>query len=160
VKYRRLIRRVFKDSGSKILAAKKKGRPGGRDSRLESWRPDCLIETTDGLVPVELKSGVCPRSGPHAPHVAQLMTYYVLVEDTLPVRCTTVSCGIPMRGGVVLDNYGTHKIPNVILVCAASALSSAFHADQRVLDKSSGALVCGTHREADSVFRSRTLPAS
>ena len=46
-------------------------------------RPDYLIETAAGLVPVELKSGACPRSGPHAAHVAQLMTYCVLVEDTL-----------------------------------------------------------------------------
>ena len=36
------------------------------------------------------------------------------------------------------------------LVCAASARSSAFHAEQRVLDQSGGGLVCGTHREADS----------
>ena len=46
-------------------------------------RPDYLIETAEGLVPVELKSGACPRSGPHAAHVAQLMAYCVLVEDTL-----------------------------------------------------------------------------
>jgi len=45
--------------------------------------PRHLIETTEGLVPVEVKSGACPRSGPHAAHVAQLMTYCVLVEDTL-----------------------------------------------------------------------------
>jgi len=46
-------------------------------------RPDYLIETAAGLVPVELKSGACPRSGPHAAHVAQLMTYCVLAEDAL-----------------------------------------------------------------------------
>jgi CRISPR-associated exonuclease Cas4 len=46
-------------------------------------RPDYLIETAAGLVPVELKSSACPRSGPHAAHVAQLMTYCVLVEDAL-----------------------------------------------------------------------------
>jgi hypothetical protein len=44
-------------------------------------RPDYLIETAEGLVPVELKSSAYPRSGPHAAHVAQLMTYCVLVED-------------------------------------------------------------------------------
>ena len=44
-------------------------------------RPDYLVETAEGLVPVELKSGACPRSGPHAAHVVQLMTYCVLVED-------------------------------------------------------------------------------
>jgi hypothetical protein len=48
-----------------------------------SGRPDYLIETAAGLVPVELKSGACPRSRPHAAHVAQLMAYCVLVEDTI-----------------------------------------------------------------------------
>src|SRR6516164_3611443 len=48
-----------------------------------AFRPDFLIETAEGLVPVELKSGACPRSRPHAAHVAQLMAYCVLVEDTL-----------------------------------------------------------------------------
>jgi hypothetical protein len=66
-----------------------------------SGRPDYLIETTEGLIPVELKSGACSRSGPHAAHVAQLMTYYVLVEDTLarPVPYGILSCSIPIRGG-------------------------------------------------------------
>jgi CRISPR-associated exonuclease Cas4 len=46
-------------------------------------RPDYLIETAAGLVPVELKSSACPRSGPHAAHVVQLMIYCVLLEDAL-----------------------------------------------------------------------------
>jgi CRISPR/Cas system-associated exonuclease Cas4 (RecB family) len=50
---------------------------------LLAGRPDYLIQTPQGLVPVELKSGACPRSGPHAARVAQLMTYCVLVEDML-----------------------------------------------------------------------------
>ena len=62
-------------------------------------RPDYLVETGAGPVPVELKSGACPRSGPHAAHVAQLMTYCVLVDDVLLVQCRTVSCSTPMRGG-------------------------------------------------------------
>jgi len=57
-------------------------------------RPDYLIYTAAGLVSVELKSGACPRSGPYAAHVAQLMTYCVLVEDTLarpvPYECVAV----------------------------------------------------------------------
>jgi hypothetical protein len=35
-----------------------------------SGRPDYLIGTAEGLVLVELKSGACPRSVPHASHVA------------------------------------------------------------------------------------------
>ena len=49
-------------------------------------RPDYLVEASEGLVPVELKSGSCPRTGPHAGHVAQLMAYCVLVEDVLRCR--------------------------------------------------------------------------
>ncbi|HEY7391059.1 MAG TPA: PD-(D/E)XK nuclease family protein, partial [Bryobacteraceae bacterium] len=44
-------------------------------------RPDYLIKTHGGLVPVELKSTHCPRTGPYEAHVLQLMTYCVLVED-------------------------------------------------------------------------------
>ena len=35
-------------------------------------KPDYLVETNDGLVPVELKSRECPRSGPYAGDAAQL----------------------------------------------------------------------------------------
>ncbi|MBV9084605.1 MAG: CRISPR-associated protein Cas4 [Acidobacteriaceae bacterium] len=49
-------------------------------------RPDYLIETADGIVPVELKSSACPRSGPYDAHVYQLMTYCVLIEDALGLR--------------------------------------------------------------------------
>jgi CRISPR-associated exonuclease Cas4 len=65
-------------------------------------RPDYLIETAEGLVPVELKSGACPRSGPHAAHVAQLMTYCVLVEDTL---------ARPVPYGVLQYSDGQRQIP-------------------------------------------------
>jgi len=44
-------------------------------------KPDYLVETNDGLVPVELKSRECPRSGPYAADAAQLTAYCVLVED-------------------------------------------------------------------------------
>jgi CRISPR-associated exonuclease Cas4 len=48
-------------------------------------KPDYLVETNDGLVPVELKSRECPRSGPYAGEAAQLTAYCVLVEDTTGV---------------------------------------------------------------------------
>jgi len=48
-------------------------------------KPDYLVETNDGLVPVELKSRECPRSGPYAGDAAQLIAYCVLVEDTTGV---------------------------------------------------------------------------
>lgn len=46
-------------------------------------RPDYLVETPDGLVPVEIKSTACPARGPYDNHLAQLMGYCLLVEDCL-----------------------------------------------------------------------------
>jgi CRISPR-associated exonuclease Cas4 len=51
-------------------------------------KPDYLVETKDGLVPVEVKSRECPRSGPYAGDAAQLTAYCVLVEDTTGVAPT------------------------------------------------------------------------
>jgi len=45
-------------------------------------KPDYLVETANGLIPVELKSRNCSRSGPHAGEVAQVTAYCVLGEDT------------------------------------------------------------------------------
>ena len=46
-------------------------------------KPDYLVGAANGLIPVELKSRNCPRSGPHAGDAAQVTAYCVLVEDTL-----------------------------------------------------------------------------
>jgi CRISPR-associated exonuclease Cas4 len=51
-------------------------------------KPDYLVETTDGLVPVEVKSRKCGRTGPYAADAAQLTVYCVLVEDTTGVAPT------------------------------------------------------------------------
>jgi CRISPR-associated exonuclease Cas4 len=44
-------------------------------------KPDYLVETPDGLIPVEVKSRPWPSTGPRAADVMQLMAYCVLVED-------------------------------------------------------------------------------
>ena len=44
-------------------------------------KPDYLVEAPNGLIPVELKSRNCPRSGPHEGEVAQVTAYCLLVED-------------------------------------------------------------------------------
>ncbi|HEV7842271.1 MAG TPA: CRISPR-associated protein Cas4 [Pyrinomonadaceae bacterium] len=56
---------------------------------LISWRhglkgrPDYLIETKEGIVPVEIKSTAFPRSGrPYEAHVMQLICYCLLCEET------------------------------------------------------------------------------
>lgn len=55
---------------------------------LISWRhglkgrPDYLIETKEGIVPVEIKSTTLPRSGhPYEAHVMQLISYCLLCEE-------------------------------------------------------------------------------
>ena len=50
-------------------------------------RPDYLVRTQDGIVPVEAKSTRCPASGvPYESHLMQLASYCLLVEETLGER--------------------------------------------------------------------------
>ncbi|SRR5579885_941894 len=49
-------------------------------------KPDYLIETAEGLIPVEIKSRRCPTAGPHVPDITQLIAYCVLVEDKFRTR--------------------------------------------------------------------------
>lgn len=51
-------------------------------------KPDYLVETTEGLVPVELKSRNSLRSGPYASDTAQLTAYCVLLEAATGVAPT------------------------------------------------------------------------
>lgn len=47
-------------------------------------RPDYLVQTEEGIVPVEAKSTTCPASGvPYESHLMQLACYCLLVEDTM-----------------------------------------------------------------------------
>ena len=55
-------------------------------------KPDYLVDRSNELIPVELKSRRCPPSGPHASDAAQLMAYCVLVED---------SCGVTPSHGII-----------------------------------------------------------
>ena len=49
-------------------------------------KPDYLVETADGLIPVEVKSRPYPKTGPRVADLMQLMTYCVLVEDKFRTR--------------------------------------------------------------------------
>jgi len=47
-------------------------------------RPDYLVRTRDGIIPVEAKSTKCPADGrAYASHIMQLAAYCLLVEDVL-----------------------------------------------------------------------------
>ena len=49
-------------------------------------KPDYLVETPNGLVPVEVKSRPYPSTGPRFADVRQLMAYCVLVEEKYRTR--------------------------------------------------------------------------
>jgi len=48
-------------------------------------KPDYLVETNEGIVPVEVKSHDSLRSGPYPSDISQLTAYCVLVEDATGV---------------------------------------------------------------------------
>jgi len=84
---------IYSDTNKPVgrLAPTEIGREGVRQERpLRSealglvGRPDYLIETDEGVVPVEAKSASAPPDGrPRDSHVAQLAAYCLLVEDVL-----------------------------------------------------------------------------
>ncbi len=47
-----------------------------------SGKPDYLVDRSNELIPVEIKSRESPPSGPYASDAAQLAAYCVLVEDS------------------------------------------------------------------------------
>jgi CRISPR-associated exonuclease Cas4 len=84
---------IYSDTNKPVgrLAPAEVGREGVKQERpLRSetlglvGRPDYLIETDGGIVPVEAKSAAVPPDGrPRDSHVAQLAAYCLLVEEVL-----------------------------------------------------------------------------
>jgi CRISPR-associated exonuclease Cas4 len=71
---------VYSDTGREKRSAK----------TLISWehglkgRPDYIVETAEGVIPVEIKSTAFPHSGrPYEAHVMQLICYCLLCEETM-----------------------------------------------------------------------------
>ncbi len=62
------------------------GRPLVSQRHRLTGRPDYLVGTRHGLVPVEVKSAKCPRRGPREGDIAQVLAYCLLVEDVLGTR--------------------------------------------------------------------------
>ena len=58
--------------------------------------PDYLIRTTNGLVPIQLRSRACGDRGAYEGEVAQVAAYCLLVED---VFGEPVPHGIPCNEG-------------------------------------------------------------
>ena len=66
-----------------------------------SGKPDYLVDRSNELIPVEVKSRACPPSGPLASDTAQLAAYCVLVED---------SCGVTPSHGIIQYSDRTSPI--------------------------------------------------
>lgn len=64
------------------------GKPLCSDALGISGKPDCLVRTADGTVPVELKNSSRPPApgGVYANHMIQALAYCALVEDRMKVR--------------------------------------------------------------------------
>ena len=71
---------IYSDAGSRH-----RGQPLVSHRHRFAGRPDYLVNTGHGVIPVELKSARCPLSGPRDGDVAQVLAYCVLVEDVLAV---------------------------------------------------------------------------
>ena len=63
-------------------------------------KPDYIVRTTDGLVPVEVKSRAFGERGPCEGEVAQLVAYCLLVEDVM---------GEPVPQGLL--QYADREVP-------------------------------------------------
>ncbi len=64
------------------------GKPLRSNALGISGKPDCLVRTSDGTVPVELKNSSKPpaRGEVYANHMIQALAYCALVEDQMEVR--------------------------------------------------------------------------
>ncbi len=49
-------------------------------------KPDYIIQNSDGLIPVEVKTGRTPQREPYLNHIMQLMAYCYLTEETYGKR--------------------------------------------------------------------------
>lgn len=49
-------------------------------------KPDYIIQNTDGMIPVEVKTGKTPQREPYLNHIMQVMAYCYLIEETYGKR--------------------------------------------------------------------------
>jgi CRISPR-associated exonuclease Cas4 len=69
---------VYSDSGGWMRTEK----PLYSQALRLTGKPDYLVQSRRGLLPVELKSMRAPAGGPHPAHIYQLAAYCALVEDS------------------------------------------------------------------------------
>jgi CRISPR-associated exonuclease Cas4 len=84
---------IYSDTGAPVgriapIALNERGEPQEKPlvshhHRL-AGRPDYLVRTKEGIIPVEAKSTKCPANGvPYESHLMQLASYCLLVEETM-----------------------------------------------------------------------------
>ena len=108
-------RLVYSDTGYAVgrlgeLVTDRQGRKVERPLLSKQYalvgRPDYLVETDDGIIPVEVKSAKMPASArPYDSHVFQVAAYCLLVEEAL---AASVPYGvIRYRDGEIRVDYTT-----------------------------------------------------
>jgi CRISPR-associated exonuclease Cas4 len=83
---------IYSDTGAPVgriapIALNERGEPQEKPlvshRRRLAGRPDYLVRTDEGIIPVEAKSTRCPANGvPYESHLMQLASYCLLVEET------------------------------------------------------------------------------
>jgi CRISPR-associated exonuclease Cas4 len=104
------------------------------DTYLLTGRPDYIVRTSAGLVPVEVKSRACGERGPYEGEVAQLVAYCLLVEDVM---------GEPVPKGLL--QYADGEIP-LLFTDKRRAKLTALLIEMRSLDISAD--VARSHEHA------------
>jgi CRISPR-associated exonuclease Cas4 len=118
-----------------------------------SGKPDCLIRTIDGIVPVELKHSNRPpaRRGVYPNHMIQNLAYCVLVEDQLKAK---VPYGLVIYGGqqvrrVELTTANREWLMHTIAAVRTARLAKAAKRNHNQSGRCSG---CGVRDHCDQAL--------
>lgn len=109
-------------------------------------RPDFIVQGANGsVIPVEVKSATCPASGAYGNHVAQLMGYCLLLEDTLHRPVTEGVLKYRNRDvRVSFDDENRQKVLGVIAAIRAAKVGEMVGRDHTRLNKCRACVYRGT----------------
>jgi CRISPR-associated exonuclease Cas4 len=119
-----------------------------------SGKPDCLIRTADGIVPVELKKSKRPptRDEVYPNHMIQNLAYCALVEEQLGER---VPYGLVIYAGqkvrrVEFTDSNRQWLMNTIAAVQAAHLAKQAKRNHNQRGRCSG---CGVREKCDQALR-------
>jgi len=121
-----------------------------RQYRL-TGKPDYLVSTPAGIVPVEVKSGAAPRQ-PYAAHVLQLAAYCLLVEEN---ESQTVPYGIIKYADKAFEvDYTPALRAQVVntLEAMRRGLRAGDEGEKRSHDEPRRCLSCGYRDQCDQLL--------